>query len=132
VSWKYMLDTGSVSYALRGQGRVSARLLEEKPSALCMSAITLAELRFEADRRGSRKLHRLIETFGASVTALPFDDEAATQYGRLAADLVARGTPIGAFDAMIAAHAIATETILVTNNAKHFGRVRGLRCENWV
>lgn len=132
MTWQYMLDTDSVSYALRGHGQVADRILQHRPSELCISALTLAELRFGADRRGSRKLHRLIETFAEGVTPLPFDAEAATHFGRLAALLAARGTPIGSFDALIAAHAIAQKVILVTNNAKHFGRVTGLRCENWV
>jgi tRNA(fMet)-specific endonuclease VapC len=129
---KYMLDTDSVSYALRGQGNVASCILEHGPSELCMSVITLAELRFGADRRSSRKLHRLIDTFAESVMPLPFDTAAATRFGRLAADLASKGTPIGGFDAMIAAHAMAEKLVLVTNNAKHFGRVAGLRCENWL
>lgn len=128
---KYMLDTDTVSYALRGQGGVGSRLLQHRPSELCMSAVTLAELRFGADKRASRKLHRLIDTFAASVTPLPFDAEAAAHFGRLASSLAAKGTPIDGFDAMIAAHAIAQQVVLVTNNAKHFARVAGLRCENW-
>jgi len=55
----YMLDTDTVSFALRGQGRVAARLLGHRPSELCISSITLAELRFGAEARRSRKLHRL-------------------------------------------------------------------------
>jgi len=127
-----MLDTDSVSYALRGRGNVASGILEHRPSELCISAITLAELRFGADRRRSKKLHRLIDAFIDSVAPLPFDADAAGQFGRLAADLTARGTPIGGFDAMIAAHAVALKVVLVTNNAKHFGRVSGLRCENWI
>lgn len=130
--WKYMLDTDSVSYALRGHGSVASRILEHRPSELCISAITLAELRFGADKRRSKKLHRLIDAFTDSVTSLPFDSDAAGYFGRLAADLAARGTPIGGFDAMIAAHAVSRKAVLVTNNAKHFGRVSGLRCETWV
>jgi tRNA(fMet)-specific endonuclease VapC len=59
----YMLDTDTVSFALRGHGRVVARLLEHRPSELCISSITLAELRYGAAARRSRKLHRLISTF---------------------------------------------------------------------
>lgn len=132
MSWKYMLDTDSVSYALRGHGNVAARILELRPSELCISTITLAELRFGADKRRSRKLHRLIDAFIDSVAPLPFDAAAAGQFGRLAADLAGRGTPIGGFDAMIAAHAVSQKVVLVTNNARHFGRVSGLRCENWI
>jgi tRNA(fMet)-specific endonuclease VapC len=129
---KFMLDTDSVSFALRGQGNVASRILEHKPSELCISSITLAELRFGADKRKSRKLHQLIDTFAESVTPLPFDADATAHFGRLAANLASRGTPIGGFDALIAGHAIAQKLVLVTNNAKHFGRVSRLRCENWL
>lgn len=128
----FMLDTDSVSYALRGQGNVALRILERKPSELCISSITLAELRFGADKRKSKKLHRLIDTFVESVIPLAFDADAAAHFGRVAADLALRGAPIGGFDAMIAGHAVAHKAVLVTNNTKHFERVSGLRCENWL
>ena len=70
---QYMLDTDTVSFALRGQGRVAARLLEHRPSQLCISSITLAELRFGAEARRSRKLHRLISTFVEAVAVVPLD-----------------------------------------------------------
>jgi len=65
----YMLDTDTVSFALRGQGRVAARLLEHRPSELCISSITLAELRYGAEARRSRKLHRLISTLDTLIAA---------------------------------------------------------------
>src|SRR5688572_14306189 len=87
---KYMLDTDTVSCALRGQGEVAGRLRAQKPSDLCLSAITLAELRYGADRKGSRKLHRLIDAFSGSVEVVPFDETAATEFGRLAGLLADR------------------------------------------
>ncbi len=59
----YMLDTDSVSLALRGQGRVADCILDHRPSELCISSITLAELHYGAEKRRSRKLRRLIRTF---------------------------------------------------------------------
>ena len=132
MTWKYMLDTDSVSYALRNHGNVGARILEHKPSELCISAITLAELRFGAAKREPKKLHKLIDTFAESIMPLPFDAQAADHFGHLASTLAARGAPIGGFDTMIAAHAIAQKLVLVTNNTKHFSRVSGLKCENWT
>lgn len=127
-----MLDTDSVSFALRGQGRVAARILEHRPSELCISALTLAELRYGASRRSSAKLHDLIDAFTANVAVMPFDEACAAQFGVVASVLAERGSPIGEFDALIAAHAIALELTLVTNNVKHFSRVAGLHVENWV
>ena len=60
---EFMLDTDTVSFALRGQGRVAARLLEQRSSQLCISSIALAELRFGGETRRSQRLHRLISTF---------------------------------------------------------------------
>lgn len=127
-----MLDTDTVSWALRGQGNVAVRLLEHRPSQLCISAITLAELRFGADAKGSRRLHGLIDTFVATVAVVPVDSAAADRFGRVATVLSKRGEPIGTFDTLIAAHALSLDVTLVTNNAKHFRRVAGLKTANWV
>ena len=128
----YLLDTDTVSFALRGHGQVGARIREHKPSELCLSAITVAELRYGADRKGSRKLHRLIDTFAAAVEVAPFDASAAAEFGRIATLMTERGTPIGDFDVLIAAHAVSLRRTLVTNNTRHFSRVPGLSVENWV
>lgn len=127
-----MLDTDTVSYALRGQGDVARRLVEHPPSACCLSSITLAELRFGAARRKSRRLTRLIETFTRSVEVLPFDEEAALTFGALAAALLAKGAPMGNYDALIAAHARSVGLTLVTNDERHFRQVEGLRIESWT
>lgn len=127
----YMLDTDTVSYALRGEGNVGQRLLERLPSECCISSITLGELRFGAAKRKSRKLTALIDTFARSVRVVAFDERAAAVFGRIAASLQAKGTPIGGFDALIAAHACSIDVTLVTNNVRHFARVEGLRVETW-
>lgn len=127
-----MLDTDTVSYALRGIGNVGQRLSQMKPSELCLSAITLAELRYGADRRGSAALHRMIDTVSQSVWVAPFDDRAAERYGRLRSELPMAGTRIGDLDTLIASHALALDVTLVTNNLRHFARAGGLRTETWT
>jgi tRNA(fMet)-specific endonuclease VapC len=129
---RFMLDTGSVSDALRGEGRVGMRILEHRPSELCMSSITLAELRYGASRRKSARLHQLIDAFIRDVAVKPFDEQCAEGFGSLAGELARRGAPIAEFDALIAAHAITLGVTLVTNNPRHFSRVRGLDVVNWV
>jgi tRNA(fMet)-specific endonuclease VapC len=129
---KYLLDTDSVSFALRGHGDVGARIRDCKPSDLAISAITLAELRYGADRKGSPKLHRLIDTFASAIEVVPFDESAAAEFGRIGSTLAERGTPIGEFDVLIAAHASALRRTLVTNNVRHFAKVPGLTVENWT
>jgi tRNA(fMet)-specific endonuclease VapC len=129
---EYMLDTDTVSFALRGQGGVAARLLEHRPSELRISAITLAELRYGADARRSRRLHRLISTFVEAIEVVAFDQAAAGRFGVVAAVLARRGEPIGTFDTLIAAHALSLRLTFVTNNTRHFTRVPGLATENWA
>ena len=129
---KFLLDTDSVSFALRGHGDVGTRIRERRPSELCISAITLAELRFGADRKGSRRLHSLIDTFAAAVEVVPFDEAAAAEFGRIGSILAEHGTPIGEFDVLIAAHAVALRCVLVSNNTRHFSRVPGLALQNWT
>jgi tRNA(fMet)-specific endonuclease VapC len=128
---KYLLDTDTVSFAIRGVDDVATRLREARPSEIAMSAITLAELRFGADRKGSRKLHAAIDAFVRAVEVAVFDDEAAAEFGRLGTLLAERGTPIGEMDTLIAAHAVALKTTLVTSNMRHFTRVPGLVIESW-
>lgn len=128
----FMLDTDSVSYALRGEGNVGATIARHRPSELCVSAITLAELRFGADRRRSRKIHAVIDAFIAGVQVVPFDEDAATRFGAVGAALAGGSAPIGQMDTLIAAHALSVGAILVTNNHKHFSKVPGLKLENWT
>jgi len=127
-----MLDADTVSYAIRGEGHVAPRLLEHRPSELCLSSITLAELRFGAEAKRSQKLKRAIRSFVKDVAVVPFDESAADRFALVAAVLARRGEPIGAFDTLMAAHALSLGLVVVTNNTKHFNRVPGLRVENWV
>src|SRR3990172_5481424 len=122
----YMLDTDTVSFALRGHGQVAARLLSHRPSEVCISSITLGELRYGGGVRRSRTLHHLIDTFVESVAVASFDQNAADRFGIVAALLVRRSAPLGGFDALIGAHAGALGLVLVTHNLKHFQRIPGL------
>lgn len=127
-----MLDTDTVSYHLRDQGNVRNTVEDHHPWEICVSVLTVAQLRVGATRRKSPRLHRLIDAFLGDVAVLPFDEKCANRYAEVASDLARRGTPIGEFDTLIAAHALTLDLILVTNNVKHFRRVRGLEVENWL
>jgi tRNA(fMet)-specific endonuclease VapC len=129
---RFMLDTDTVTYVLRGRGSAAANLTSRPPSEVCMSAMSLCELRFGADKRRSKRLHALIDAFAATVEAVPFDAAVASVFGRVCADLQSKGTPIGTLDTLIAAHALALNLTLVTNNSKHFSLVRGLKTVNWL
>jgi tRNA(fMet)-specific endonuclease VapC len=97
-----------------------------------MSSITLAELKFGAEAKRSQKLHRSIRSFIKDVAVIPFDETAADRFALVAAALARRGVPSGAFDTLLAAHALSLGLTVVTNNTKHFSRVPGLTVENWV
>lgn len=128
----YMLDTDSVSYALRGRGRVAENILKHRPSELCISSITLAELRYGAEKRGSQKLRKLIDTFVESVEVVPFDSVAAGRFAAAASALARRGEPIGTFDTLLAAHALSRKLTFVTGNIRHVERIANLKIENWA
>src|SRR4051812_8013038 len=89
----YMLDTDTVSFALRGVGKVGATLVTRAPSEVCISSVTLAELRYGAEHRQSKKLHALISAFTSSIAVMPFEEAAAAAFGTLAAELTRAGTP---------------------------------------
>lgn len=99
---------------------------------MCLSAITVAELTYGIRLRGSARMERSVELFVRMIPTVPFDAACGAEFGRIAAELEKRGTPIGQMDAMIAAHALTLRTTLVTNNVKHFSRVEGLKIESWL
>ena len=130
---RYLLDTNMASAAMRGVAVVDARLRALQPSDWCISAVTRAELQFGvALRPGATKVARIVEAFLAVAHTAAWDAHAADQHGRVRADLRRAGTPIGDFDEMIAAHALALGAVVVTDNVRYFERIEGLVLENWL
>ena len=130
----YMLDTNICIYAIKNRPeQVLSRIKENLLRGLCISAITLAELEHgvEKSRFPERNRAALLQ-FLSILEVLPFDDDAAEEYGRICADLQRKGMPIGTMDMLIAGHARAENLILVTNNIREFERVENLRLENWA
>ncbi|MBI4863774.1 MAG: PIN domain-containing protein [Candidatus Riflebacteria bacterium] len=127
----FMLDTDTVSHAMRGLSNVAGRLVQYGRARVCISSLTLAELRFGASRRKSKRIHALIDAFTSDVDVLAFDAAAAGRFGVVATALADAGNPIGLMDTLIAAHALDQNLTLVTQNTKHFGRVPGLNVVNW-
>jgi tRNA(fMet)-specific endonuclease VapC len=129
---RYFLDTNIAGYVIKGNfPPVRERLLEIPMSAVGISVITEAELRFGVARLPqAAKLGRAVEEFLIRVEVLPWDSEAAQRYAQLRAALEEHGEPMGNLDLMIAAQALAEGVILVTND-RVFRRVRGLKVEDW-
>ena len=129
----YMLDTRIASAVIRQQVDLDARLEQLQRSDWCISVVTRAELNFGVLRRpAATKLARLVAGFLDVARCLPFDDAAADEFARLRTALESLGFGIGMADEMIAAHALATGAVMVTDNLRHFERVPRLRVENWL
>ena len=131
---RYMLDTDMCSYIIKERPEsVRQRFQTIAMEQLCVSVVTYAELIYGVERSSSKRVNRpIIEDFVRHLDVMDWDTEAADQYGVIRAELEAAGTPIGAMDMMIAAHAKSTKAVLVTNNQKHFTKVKGLKIENWT
>ena len=129
---KYMLDTNTCIFIINKIHQVRLRFINEHPFGLAISAITEAELWFGIENsQAPEKNANILHNFLATVETLPFDTLAATVYGRVRTELKRAGTPIGERDTLIAAHAKAAQLTLVTNNTREFGRVIGLKLEDW-
>jgi len=129
----YLLNTNIASCIIKGNSAAVDRRLVKVPMAqLAISAVTEAELRFGAARFPQAiRLHALIEDFFLRVAILSWDSDAARQYGQLRAALEREGQPMGNLDAMIAAHALAMNAVLVTNDHA-FTRIKRLKIEDWT
>ena len=130
---RYMLDTNICIYVSKNHPTTVRDRFNLEAEHLCISAITLAELNYGAEK-SARREHNLsvIENLSARLEVLPFGDKAAMHYGDIRADLEKKGTPVGPYDMMIAAHARCEGLVLVSNNLREFERIAGLRLENWV
>ena len=131
---KYMLDSNiCIYYIKRKPVKAVEKIKAYMWEGLCISAITLAELRHGASASACPERNSdALNQFAAILEVLEFDGEAAEQYGIIRAELQRKGNLIGPFDMLIAAHAKAKNLTLVTNNIREFARVEGLRLENWV
>lgn len=130
---KYLLDTNICVFLFRRKfPSVLQRLHQTQAGEVGISAVTLAELRYGADRSSDPpKNHAVIDAFLTTVAVVEFREDAARLYGLVRSDLESRGTPIGPLDNMIAAHTLSLGVTLVTNNVREFSRVTGLVVEDW-
>jgi tRNA(fMet)-specific endonuclease VapC len=130
----YMLDTNICIYTIKKQPfKVYEKFRELGPEDLYISTIVLSELEYGIQKSSNPDRNKTaLELFLSPVNILDFDDKAAEVYGYIRRHLEKEGTPIGSFDMLIAAHAIASKKILVTNNMREYERVPDIKLENWV
>ena len=130
----HMLDTDIASYIIKRRSpSIEAKLSALDPAQVCISAITKAELQYGLKRLPpDHKLHVRARQFLKLVRVLAWDAEAADFYAEIRHGLKLAGEPIGELDMMIAAHSLSVSAVLVTNNLRHFSRIREpLVLENW-
>lgn len=130
----YYIDTNICIYFLKNEYEgVSKKWLSLSPVDIKIPSIVKAELLLAVYKSGrSKKSLSKMESFLEPYEIVPFSDEASYEYAEIRADLEKRQKLIGSNDLMIAAIAKADNAILVTNNVQEFGRVKGLKIENWV
>jgi tRNA(fMet)-specific endonuclease VapC len=129
-----MLDTDIASYIIKAHSpKIQAKLAAIDPSMVCVSVVTRAELLYGLKRLPpGRRLHIAVRRFLKIVRVLSWDAEAADIHAEIRHQLVTTGRPIGELDMMIAAHSLAVAAVLVTNNTRHYERIRApLILQNW-
>ena len=128
----YIVDTNTLIYFFKGMGRVPGKFLEVSPKDMGIPSVVLYELEYGIAKSTSpRKRQSQLKELCSLVEVLPFGNEEARVSALIRANLEKKGTPIGAYDVLIAGTALVNQGILVTNNTKEFARVPKLKLENW-
>ena len=132
----YLLDSNVLSDIMRNPHGSASQVFRRKEadptSRLLTSIIVACEMHYGVAKKGSIPLARRVEQALATVEVASLSAGAQDAYATLRADLERRGQLIGQNDMLIAAHALALDAILVTDNVREFKRVKGLRVENWL
>lgn len=131
---KYMLDTDICIFITRKSVPSLLERIESVPlERQCISVVTLAELLYGVQVSSKKKANQdVVDLFAQHIEVLEWTPDAAKHYAEIRADLKKKGQQLGANDLMIAAHARSIGAVIVTNNVKDFGRVKGLKLENWM
>jgi len=131
---KLMLDTNICIYIIKQQPAAALKhFLEYQIGDIGISSITLSELRYGvAKSTHQEKNAKALDEFVIPLEVVSFDEDAAYVYGEIRATLEKAGTPIGAMDMLIAAHAVSLGIPLVTNNTREFVRITSLNVIDWI
>lgn len=130
---KIFLDTNICIYVMNRRPPEVLHKFQQYSQQLAISSIVLAELRFGASHSSRPEHnHQQVSLFCQCLEIISFDEQAAFYYGDIRNALKQQGQLIGDNDLLIAAHALAMDALLVTNNIKEFQRVNGLKLANWL
>lgn len=132
---KYLLDTNTLSFAMAGDSAVCESILARSRTDVFLPQPVVAEVRYGLARlRKSKKRDRLTRRFQVFLGELPragWTDEVSRTFGSIKAELERAGTPLEDMDVAIAAHALALDATLVSDNVAHMSRITDLRIESW-
>jgi tRNA(fMet)-specific endonuclease VapC len=129
---RYLLDANAVIDLLNDpNSKLAQRVRREEPDNLAISAIAAHEL-FYGAFKSCRSMQNVALVDALQFAVIEFDKEDAREAGEIRAFLASKGTSIGPFDVLIAGQARVRRMILVTHNTREFGRVPGLRLEDWL
>lgn len=130
---RYLLDTNTVSYFVRGEAAVLTRIKATPPDLIAISSVTAMEIEFglQLNPARAKKLAPVINAFIKSIETLSYTPEDAKATAAIRASLQKAGKPVGYYDVMIAGTAIRHGLTLVTSNTKELSRIGGLRIEDW-
>ena len=133
MTLQYLLDTNIVSELMRNPGgTVFDRIAKAGEASICTSIIVAAELRFGAAKKNSPRLTARLETILGAMEIVNLEAPVDKFYAVIRSGLERTGQPIGGNDLLIAAHALATDLTLITDNEGEFARINELRVENWL
>ena len=129
---RYMLDTNTLIYYFKGLGAVAKRFLATPPNEIAIPTIVIYELEVGiAKSKSPRKRKAQLEELSSLVNIIPFQYGEAQWAAKIRVKLEKQGMPIGPYDVLIAATALANNSTLITHNTKEFGRIEGLKIEDW-
>jgi tRNA(fMet)-specific endonuclease VapC len=130
---RYLLDTNIVSDLVWApHGRVAERIREVGESNVCTGIVVAAELRYGVAKKGSSRLTAQLEAVLGALEVVSLEPPVDREYAQVRTALEREGRPIGGNDMLLAAHCLALQCTLVTDNEREFARVPGLAWTNWL
>lgn len=129
---KYLLDTNSFIYYFKGLGNVKQRLLACQPNEIVLSSVVYYELQVGILKSTNpQKRIAQLSHIKNQVNWIDFDEKSAQATAQIRVALERIGKPIGCYDVQIAGMGLANDLVVVTHNVVKFGRVNGLKMEDW-
>ena len=126
-----LLDSNTIIHCLKGREPASSRFRAAIPSEIAIPSVVAYELEYGTLRGGNTRRRLALSHVLGSLPEVPFDGAAARAAARIRVELERAGATIGPLDLLIAATAVSRGAVLVTNNGGEFGRIPGLRLEDW-